>query len=105
MELQLIQQTGGQALLGDGGAATDRDILVTGGSPGLIDGRLDAVCDERERSAALLGDGVPRVVGEDEDRVVKRRLVTPPAVGPGVVFPRSMAAAEHPAAHHRRAGR
>ena len=37
---------------------------------------------------------------DDEDRLVERRLVTPPAERPGIVLPGPLAAAEHPPAHH-----
>ncbi len=50
VELQLVDETGGQVLVDDVGAAADEDVLVAGrlGAPGSSAG-LDAVGDERER--------------------------------------------------------
>src|SRR5512132_4682539 len=45
------------------------------------------------------------MVGEDEDGLVKRWVVSPPAARVGVVLPGSLAAAEHAASHHDGAGR
>jgi hypothetical protein len=45
-----------------------------------------------------------RVVREDENVVVERRLVAPPAVRVRVALPRAFPAAEHLPAHDRRPG-
>jgi hypothetical protein len=78
-------------------AAGDRDVLVAGRRPGLLQSRLDPVGHEVERRAALHRQRLARVVGEHEHgRVVGRVLAPPPA--PALV-PRPVAAAEHLAAH------
>src|SRR5205807_5755681 len=48
---------------------------------------------------------VAGVTGEDENRHPERWIVSPPAGGVGIVFPGTLAAAEHPPSHHDGAGR
>ena len=43
-------------------------------------------------------------MGDDEHGLVKRRLVSPPAIRVGVVLPGALAAAEHAATHYDGAG-
>ena len=103
VQVQLVEQAGREVLLHDVGAAAERDVPAAGGREGLLERRLDPVGDEREARPALqLGERLARVVGEHEDRVVERRVLAPPAV-PARLAPRPRAAAEHIAAHDRRA--
>ena len=71
----------------------------------MLERGLDAVVDESERGASLLGHGLSRVVGEDEHRHAEGRVVAPPAVRVRVVLPWPLAPAEHAPAHHDGAGR
>src|SRR5687767_8423807 len=66
VNLQFVDQSSAQELLDRVRAAGDRDVLVAGGCPGLLEGALDAVGDEGERCSSLLGHGLPGMVGEDE---------------------------------------
>src|SRR6185295_11323667 len=77
--------------------AGDRDVLITGRRPGLLERGLDPVGHERERRAALHRQRLARVVGEHEHRSVVGRVIAPPA-RPRLV-PRPFAAAEHLAPH------
>src|SRR5712691_9247134 len=45
------------------------------------------------------------MMGEDEHRDAERRVVSPPAVGIGIVFPGPCSTAEHPPAHYDCPGR
>ena len=89
VQLQLVDESGRQVLVDDVGAAADEDVLVAGGLPRLLQGGLDAIGDEGERRVRE-GQRLPLVVGEDEDRLVEGRVVTPPAL-PRIVAPRAAA--------------
>jgi hypothetical protein len=102
--LELVEQPGPEVLLGDVRAAAHLHVPVAGRILGLLERRLDALGDEGEGGPSLLGHGLPRMVCEDEDRVVEGRVVPPPAVRVRVVLPRPLPAAEHPPPHHRGAG-
>src|SRR5262249_28096760 len=77
---ELVEQTGCEVLLGDGRPATERALLLPGCSPRLFESGLDPVGDEVERRPALQLQRLPRMVSEDEDRVVVGRIVSPPAL-------------------------
>src|SRR5439155_1739998 len=80
VDQELVDQPGFQVLLGDVGAAADRDVLVAGRLLGLLERGLDAVGDEGECGAALLRHRLAGVVGEDEDGMVEWRVLSPPGV-------------------------
>src|SRR5512133_3480967 len=101
MDLELVEQPGVEILLRDAGAAGDRDVLVAGARACLLQRRLDAVRDKREGRSPLFRHGLARVLRENEDGVMERRVVAPPGVAVGIVLPGALAAAEHPAAHDR----
>src|SRR5438105_4927622 len=105
MDLQLVHQSGAEVLLNRLGPACDRDILVAGGCLRLRERALDPVRDEDERRAAFFRHRVAGVTREDENRHPERWIVSPPAGGVGIVFPGTLAAAEHPPSHHDDAGR
>src|SRR5215211_5712490 len=46
VQLQLVDQTGRQVLVDDVGAAADEDVLLAGGLPRLLQGRLDSIGDK-----------------------------------------------------------
>jgi hypothetical protein len=68
----------------------------------LLERRLDPVRDEVERRPTIHLERLAGMVREDEDRMVERRIVAPPAP-PRIVVPRPRAAAEHVPAHDGRA--
>ena len=98
VQLQLVDQPGCQVLVDDVGAAADEDVLVAGGLPRPLQGGLDSVGDEGE-GRVREGQRLPLVVGEDEDRLVEGRVVTPPAppwiVAPGAAGGRTELAPTH----------
>src|ERR687892_207537 len=102
VELELIDQPRGEVLLDDVGASADHHILAGRGPLGLIERGLDPLGHEDEGGASLHLQGLPRMVGEHEDRGVEGRVVAPPAVPGRVVAPRAGPAPEHVPAHHRR---
>ena len=99
---ELVEKARGDRLLQGRGAAADRDVLVVGRLLGFGHRHLDSLGDEVEAVAAFDLERVTGVVGEDEDRAVVRRVVTPPAL-PVLVGPGTAHRAEHVAAHHHRA--
>jgi hypothetical protein len=99
----LVEQARGQVLLRHRGTAAERDALVASSRSRLLERRLDPVRDEVERRPAIHLERLAGMVCEDEDRMVERRIVAPPAL-PRIVVPRPRAAAEHVPAHDGRAG-
>ena len=100
--MQVVDQSGAQVLAHGRGAAAEADVLRAGSGARLLERRLDAVGHEVERGAALHLDGLVRVVGEHEHRVVVRRFGPPPAA-PLLARHRSPGPAdgpEHVAPHH-----
>src|SRR5207302_10795588 len=79
------------------GTARDRDVLIAGDGARLPQRRFESVGHEVERRATLHRERFARVMGEDKDRHVVRRVVAPPA-GPAFV-PGAAAATEHLAPH------
>src|SRR5215204_7539504 len=73
-------------------------MLTASGRPGLVQRHLDPVGDEMEDGAALHLQRRARMVGQDEDRHVVRRIGTPPPL-PLIVRPRPAYRPEHVAAH------
>src|SRR4051794_22775079 len=76
VEVELVEQAGGERLLDGLCAAGDEDVLPARLAR-LRDRRLDAVGDEEERRAALHRDGLAWVVREDEGRGVERWVLAP----------------------------
>src|SRR5438477_526859 len=81
---------------------TMRGALVASCGARLLERRLDPVRDEVERRPTIHLERLAGMVCEDEDRMVERRIVAPPAL-PRIVLPRPGTAAEHVPAHDRRA--
>src|SRR5207244_12227111 len=86
-------------------SACHKDVQLAYVAKRTLDRALEAFSDQGERAPSLHHERLPRVVGEDEDGLVKRRVVSPPAVRVGVVLPGPFAAAEHTTPHHDGAGR
>ena len=76
-----------QVLVDDVGAATDVDVLVASGVPRSLQGGLDSIGNER-KGGVRENQRLALVVGEDEDRLVKGWVLTPPAP-PWIVAPRA----------------
>jgi hypothetical protein len=76
-------------------ARHERDVLVAGGRPSLLEGVLEAVGDEGEGRPALLGERLARLVREHEHGMWKG----------GVLAPGLLAERERPPAHDVCAGR
>jgi hypothetical protein len=95
-------KTGTQVLPRGRRAASDADVLPGGRLERPLERSLDPVRDEVERRPAVHLEGRARVVGQDEDRVVVRRVVAPPAA-PVLVAPGPAHRAEHVPAHDHRA--
>jgi hypothetical protein len=103
VELELVDQPGGEVLLRDVGTSPEQYVLAVGGLSRLLECGLDSVSDEDEGCAPLHLQGLTRMVGQYEDRRVKGRIVAPPAIPKGVLAPRAGSAPEHVAAHEGRA--
>src|SRR5829696_5640611 len=85
VQLQLVDQTGRQVLVDDVGAAADEDVLLAGGLPRLLQGRLDSIGDKGE-GRVREDQRLALVVRENEDRLAEGRVLTPPAP-PWIVAP------------------
>src|SRR5271163_350115 len=92
-QIQLIDESGAKILL-NGGDASDKNVLSTGGRCGSLEGAVDSVRHEMERRSALHRDRFARVVGQHEHGGAPRRRFSPPAL-PGVVKPRPSNGSEH----------
>ena len=86
IEPDLVDEARGESLAGDGRPAGDSDVAAGRRLLRLRDRGLDAVGDERERRPALALERWARVMGDDEDRKVERRILAPPTV-PRIVVP------------------
>src|SRR5215204_4617129 len=86
-DVHVVDQPRGNEVPDHGGASADAYVLtVRSRASGLERLRRRSV-DEVERRAALHLDRWPRVMGEDEDRRVERRVGTPPALPLRVLVP------------------
>jgi hypothetical protein len=92
-DVQVVDQVGGQERADGGRAAADADIPSSGSLTGLRERLGRAGVEEVERRPAVHLDRGPRVVGEDENRGVERRVVSPPSI-PLLVRPRAALRAE-----------
>src|SRR3954447_21514598 len=99
-EIHHVDEIRRQVLARRLGSARERDILVPGRFARLLERRLDSSADEGELRA-LQRERLSRMVREDEDRMVERRLVAPPAVPRRIGRPWTRSAAEHVPAHDR----
>src|SRR5579859_3033784 len=92
-DVRVVDQAGGQEFADGGRAAADADIPARGGLARLRKRLGRAGVEEVKRGTAVQLDGGPGMVGENKDRGVERRGVSPPSV-PLLVRPGSMVRAE-----------
>src|SRR5690242_1399621 len=96
--MRVVDQVGGQELADGGRAAADADIPARGGLARLRQRLGGAGVEEVKRGTAVHLDRGPGVVGENKDRGVERRVLSPPS-GPLLVRPGSMVGAELAPSH------
>ena len=86
-KVDFVDQPRAKVLLDCRDSAAKPDVLIFCGVPGSFKSSVNSVRHEMEGSSAIHGDRRARVVGEDEDGRVVRRVVAPPSlpvfVGPG----------------------
>jgi hypothetical protein len=92
-DVQVVDQAGDQEFADDGRAAADADIPSSGSLTRPRKGLGGAGVEEVERGPAVHLDGGAGMVGEDENRGVERRVLSPPAV-PLLVRPGAVVGAE-----------
>src|SRR5579859_1288235 len=92
-DVQVVDQAGGQEFADSRRAAADADIPARGGLARLLKRSGGAGVEEFKRGTAVHLYGRPGMVGEDKDRGVERRVVSPPSV-PLLVRPGPMVRAE-----------
>src|SRR5262249_56367453 len=101
----VVEEPGRAALERDGRAAGDHPVATLRRLARLLDRGLDALRDEGERRPALALERRTRMVRDDEDGQVKRRVLAPPAVPrfgrPPPPAPRRHILAPHPPAPGR----
>ena len=78
-----------------------RHFTSRGRTPRLIERRVDAVGDERERGAALAHERLARMMSQHEHRMVVRRVWSPPSIPRRHGVPRAGMPAEHVPPHDR----
>src|SRR5262249_55597958 len=80
-------------------AAADTDVRASCRLPRLRERLGRAGVDEVKRGTAVHLNGWPGMVGENKDRSVERRVVTPPSV-PFIIRPGAVLRAELASAHN-----
>src|SRR5918994_4451643 len=95
--VHVVDEPGGQEVADHGGASAEAYVLAVRGLAGGLERLGGRGVDEVERRAALHLDRRARVMGEDEDRCVERRVGTPPALPVRILVPAGVA--ELPGAH------
>src|SRR5215469_15634490 len=91
--VRVVDQAGRQEFADGGRAAADADIRASGGLARLRQRLGGAGVEEVKRGTAVHLDGGTGMVGENKDRSVERRVVSPPSV-PLLVRPRAMVRGE-----------
>src|SRR5215211_3664559 len=86
-DVHVVDEPGGKEVADHGGASAEAYVLAVRSLAGGLERLGGRSVDEVERRAALHLDRRARVVGEDEDRCVERRVRTPPALPLRVLVP------------------
>src|SRR5215218_2278520 len=90
-DVRVVDESGREEIADHRGASAETYVLAAGGLAGGLERLGRRSVDEVERRAALHLDRRPRVVGEDEDGCVERRVGTPPALPLRVLVPSGVA--------------
>jgi hypothetical protein len=98
VDFHFVDQTGLEVLLGDIGATAQGNVFAARSVPGPLKRHIDSFGDEVKSCSTLHLKRIAGVMGENEDRHMKRRIFSPPTV-PGIIPPRPIASAKHVAAH------
>jgi hypothetical protein len=93
-EMHLIDERSPKVLPDGGRPAPHKNITATSSITSCAQSLVDPAVNEMEGSSPLHFDGGTRLVSENEDRMSKGRLLSPPA-GPLAVAPRSTYRTEH----------
>ncbi len=99
--MHVVHEPRGEEVAGHGGTSADADVLAAGGRASRLERLGRRSVEEVERRAAFHLDRRARMMGEDEDRGVERRIGAPPALPLRVLVPAGVA--ELPGAHDSRA--
>src|SRR5918997_318799 len=95
--VHVVDEPGSKEVADRGGASADAYVLAVRGLAGLLERLGRRSVDEVERRASLHLDRRARVMSEDEDRCVERRVGTPRALPFRVLVPSGVA--ELPGTH------
>src|ERR687886_2362174 len=85
--VHMVDESGGKEVADDGGTSADAYVLAARRLTGRLERLGGRGVDEVVHGAALHLDRRARVMGEDEDRCVERRVGTPPALPLRVLVP------------------
>src|SRR5436309_13688827 len=85
--VHVVDEPGSKEVADHGGTSADADVLAARSLAGRFERLGRRSVDEVERGAALHLDRRARVMGEDEDRRVERRVGAPPALPLRVLVP------------------
>src|SRR5688572_9974521 len=86
-DVHVVDEPGSQEVADHGGTSADAYVLAVRGLAGRLERLGGRRVEEVERRAALHLDRRARVMGEDEDRRVERRVGTPRALPLRVILP------------------
>src|SRR4051812_32911280 len=89
--VHVVYEPGGKEVADHGGTSADADVLALGSLAGCGEHLGRRSVDEVKRRAALHLDRRARVMGEDEDRCVERRVGTPRALPLRILVPSGVA--------------
>src|SRR5258708_35623854 len=92
--MYLIDQSGTKIRPDSGNSAAKPDILSFRSVNSSFKCGMNTIGDEVEGGSAAHGDGCARVIRENKDRGVVRRIVSPPAL-PGIVGPGATDRSKH----------
>src|SRR4029450_4100093 len=95
-DVHVVDEPGSKEVADHGRTSADTDVLAVRGLAGRLERLGRRSVDEVERRAALHLDRRARVMGEDEDRCVERRVGPPPALPLRVRVPAGGARAPGP---------
>src|SRR5215211_7921346 len=95
--VHVVDEPGGKEVADHGGTSAEAYVLAARSLAGRLERLGRRSIDEVKRRAALHLNRLARVMGEDEDRCVERRVGTPPALPVRVLVPSGVA--EFPCTH------
>src|SRR6476619_147902 len=102
-DLHFIHQPGDQILLSRLGSSGKRNVLRPGSTFSPLQSAFDSIGHEEESRSSFERERLARVVRQNKNWVMIRRIVSPPAVPRIIRIPWTRMTTEHVSSHDRRA--